>query len=1031
MATYFWGNGNAIGTWNTVSSTNWWTNVGRTTPAATAPLFTDDVIFDVTSGNGNVTISAGVCNDFTVTATQALTIPTSSTLTIYGNLTFPTTGLFRTSTSGGVVFSPTFASTVPGKTIATNGKSLGINTVFNGVGGGWTLGNALVGGAILLSNGTLNTNGFAVGSTIDLGVGTKTLTLGNSTVSFSGQGSSLYDFETNKAGFTLNANTSTIIIPGASGFNGGGFTFNNVQITPFGSGVNTISGQNTYQNLTFTFTTSTIGDIGHVVVSANQTINGTLTINSNNARANTRVCIRSANIGSQVAFSAPTVSLTDVDFRDITFSPAATGTRLGDCGGNGNITFPAAKTVYAVANAAGGFGNFDSNIWAISSGGTPAANNFPLVQDTIIFDNFGSNSNITITSAFNLGTVDMSARTANTVSLVTTNTNPAGVFFYGNLICGPSTRWAGTGTGNLVFAKQSSEQIITSAGVTFINPIVIDSFSGNFRFNDNFISTNSTGLLIVSGSLSSNTANVTVDSITTNYPRSFKSVSLGSGTWTITGTGTLFNTAAANLTWNNQTSNVIISNDSTTGKTLSTTGISLGNVFIGGTSGNSATYTISGNYARLGYTRTITSNLAFSTTGVTTIDVWSVSGAAAYPINIRSSTGGTRAQIVVTTKTSGIDYLNISDISVGNANISGVNPFLFYAGDNSVNGSFNVNIAFISSSVASPQTVYLLTPRFNNGNPAGVWTTPNDWNSNNNIIHMVGPGGGAGGGTAISGNLRSAAAGGGGGAYVQLTNFPSTAGSNISYYVNAGSTTANALVTGWSSNTYIANGGLRGNAIAPVAGISSTGGRGGAASAITGIITASFAGGNGGSGAFGTVAGTGYGSGGGGGAGGPFGKGGDGGRGFGSNVAANIAGGGGGGGGGGSNGGNASAGLSGAGGNNYLGTGGGAASVFDGISGANGGGSSGGTSTGDTRNPGDGREMIANTLGSGGGVGGQSGGPVFGDIRVLSYGGGASGQAVSTAGANVTTSIVSYPGAIFIIYSTSVSTVNSNMFFLF
>jgi hypothetical protein len=290
--------------------------------------------------------------------------------------------------------------------------------------------------------------------------------------------------------------------------------------------------------------------------------------------------------------------------------------------------------------------------------------------------------------------------------------------------------------------------------------------------------------------------------------------------------------------------------------------------------------------------------LAFSTTaGVTTIGVWSVSGAAAYPINIRSSSSGSRARISLATRTSGIDYLGITDILI--SNVAGApaahNPYLFYAGANSINGGNNANIAFISSSVASPQTVYLLSAAVNNSNPAGVWTTPSDWNSNNNIIHMIGPGGGGSGGS-VSGNNRSAAGGGGGGAYVQLTNFPSTAESNISYYVGAGLTSANALVTGWSSNTYIANGGQRGTS---VAGTSSTGGRGGAASAITGIITASFAGGNGGPGAFANAAGTGHGSGGGGGAGGPFGKGGDGGAGVSSNVAANIAGGGGGGGGGG------------------------------------------------------------------------------------------------------------------------------------
>ena len=56
MATYYWGNGGATGTgtWNTSSATNWWLNVGRTTPATVAPTSTDDVVMDTTSGTGTV-----------------------------------------------------------------------------------------------------------------------------------------------------------------------------------------------------------------------------------------------------------------------------------------------------------------------------------------------------------------------------------------------------------------------------------------------------------------------------------------------------------------------------------------------------------------------------------------------------------------------------------------------------------------------------------------------------------------------------------------------------------------------------------------------------------------------------------------------------------------------------------------------------------------------------------------------------------------------------------------------------------------
>ena len=59
-----------------------------------------------------------------------------------------------------------------------------------------------------------------------------------------------------------------------------------------------------------------------------------------------------------------------------------TGTRLGDGLNNNNITFDAPKTVYW--NLAG-TQNWSATGWATTNNGAPAANNFPLPQDTATF----------------------------------------------------------------------------------------------------------------------------------------------------------------------------------------------------------------------------------------------------------------------------------------------------------------------------------------------------------------------------------------------------------------------------------------------------------------------------------------------------------------------------------------------------------------------------------------------------------------------------------------------------------------------
>jgi hypothetical protein len=96
---------------------------------------------------------------------------------------------------------------------------------------------------------------------------------------------------------------------------------------------------------------------------------------------------------------------------DITIAGTAAGgspTRAGDCGGNSGVTFPAPKTVYW--NLAGSQ-NWSATAWATTSGGTPALDNFPLAQDTAVFDNTGAAGTVNM-QTFNIGSVDMSARTS-------------------------------------------------------------------------------------------------------------------------------------------------------------------------------------------------------------------------------------------------------------------------------------------------------------------------------------------------------------------------------------------------------------------------------------------------------------------------------------------------------------------------------------------------------------------------------------------------------------------------------------------
>ena len=469
MATKYWVGG--TGTWDATTTTNWANSSGGA-GGATAPTAADDVVFDANSNTGTtaftVTISTGaVCKDFSTGGAggvldAVMTLAGSAAWSVYGSLTYPATNFTRTYT-GDI----TFAATTSSKTITTNGVTLTAGSIiFDGVGGEWTLGSALtVTTNITVTNGSFSTANFAVtaASLISSNTNIRSISLGSSTVTLSG--ATAVNFTTS-TGLTLAAGTSTITCSGASPtFNGGGLTFNNVSFTTTGASTKTINGANTFNNLTVASTTGTRETF--TVFSANQTINGTLTLGAANTSIR-RIRINSDVIGTPRTLMVATVAaLTDVDFRDITVAGASSpwsGTRLGDCLGNTNITFAAGVNKYW--NLVAG-GNWSATAWALSSGGTVSANNFPLPQDTVIIENTGltAGNTITIENNWQIGFLDASTRsTAATLALASS--------FYGNLTLSTSITLSGTTA--IIFAGRGT-QTITSASRTFTAPVTVES----------------------------------------------------------------------------------------------------------------------------------------------------------------------------------------------------------------------------------------------------------------------------------------------------------------------------------------------------------------------------------------------------------------------------------------------------------------------------------------------------------------------------------------------------------------------------
>jgi hypothetical protein len=227
--------------------------------------------------------------------------------------------------------------------------------------------------------------------------------------------------------FTFDAGTSTIIFSGNGPILDGALTLYNVQETNLaGSGL-TVKNSCTFNNLEITAPTSLTKSLKF---GDNQVITGTLTVSG--ASEIRRLFVLASDIsnnpevGVTRTLTVGTLLADYCDFRDITITGTAAGgspTNAGDCGGNSGVTFPAPKTVYWNLSSTR---NWDANGWATTSGGTPDVANFPLAQDTAVFDDTGAASIVNM-RAFNVGAVDMSARTTS-MSL-----SAAGLTIYGEL----------------------------------------------------------------------------------------------------------------------------------------------------------------------------------------------------------------------------------------------------------------------------------------------------------------------------------------------------------------------------------------------------------------------------------------------------------------------------------------------------------------------------------------------------------------------------------------------------------------------
>lgn len=471
MADRYWGGG--TGGWNTTNTTNWYSDLARTTLAGAVPTAADDVFFDNLSNATAYTVTIGIgytalCRSLSISGPVSgnVTIAGASALTISGSLSIASTGV--TCTYTGII---TFNATTTGWTVSA-GVSLGSAITFNGVGGGWTLTAGLTTTSTLtFSAGALDTAGLPLtaSSLVSSGSLVRSISLGASVVTLSVSGTPIQFSGPN---FTFTAGTSTINLTSVSpSITGGSKTFYDINVTHTAITSMGILGTNVFNSLSFA-SKSAIGIVS-ITLYANQIINGTLTFPASTTLGSSRYFILSNIYGTTRTLTAATVNLTDVDFQDIATGGTWTGTRLGDVQGNSGITFTTGVAKYW--NLVTG-GVITGNGWALSSGASPSVANFPLPQDTMTFVDTGLNASATVTlvTGYNIAGIDCNARTLAMTLATVVNT------MYGSIAL--STAVTMSGTAVLTFQNRGAITI-TSTGRTFTQAITFNGIGGTYTLN--------------------------------------------------------------------------------------------------------------------------------------------------------------------------------------------------------------------------------------------------------------------------------------------------------------------------------------------------------------------------------------------------------------------------------------------------------------------------------------------------------------------------------------------------------------------
>lgn len=259
-------------------------------------------------------------------------------------------------------------------------------------------------------------------------------------------------------------------------------------------------------------------------------------------------------------------------------------------------------------------------------------------------------------------------------------------YIYGNLELSTNQTVATGSTVIREFLKTGGTQTLHPRGKSIDRNFTI-SGTATVQLLSDLVLVNTTAgngtLTLTAGGFDANGYAVTVLAVSSSTTGT-RTLTMGSGLWTLTGTGTVWNTATTtNLTFNKNTANILLSSTSGFSRTFAGGGLTYNKLTIGGTTGTSTTtFTGSNTFSELASTKTVAHTMTFTAGTTTTVTAWSITGTSGNVVTLGSSTTSAFTLAKAGGGTVSADYLSISYSTATPINT-------WYAGTNSTDGGNN------------------------------------------------------------------------------------------------------------------------------------------------------------------------------------------------------------------------------------------------------------------------------------------------------------------------------------------------------